>query len=73
MFMSQPFPFTYQGEPSNMVVCRNDGFCWGTFVAGDKKLDVVTIDDHYDRDDVLAADAFIKASIDPTNVKEALR
>lgn len=73
MFTSTPFSFTYQGAPAQMVVCRNDGYCWGQFTVGGKKFDVVSADDAYAWTDSDAAAAFILAAQDVRNVSQALR
>jgi hypothetical protein len=63
---------TYQGQPAELSVIRNDGVCWGRLVtAQGAKYDVECPVDQYEEDDSDALDAFSEALDDPTNVSDA--
>lgn len=62
MTLSDPFPFTYQGRPAEMRVCRNNGYCWGQISCGGTVFEIETRVDHYERTDEDAAQAFIRTA-----------
>jgi hypothetical protein len=63
MIFSDAFPITFKGQPAQLRVVRNDGFCWGRLVLkSGEELDIETGRDQYERADEDAAVAFENAA-----------
>jgi hypothetical protein len=62
MLISAPFPFEHAGQPAQLRVLRNDGFCWGRIVLADgTNLDVgIEEADWYDLTDTDAAQVILE-------------
>lgn len=73
MLSSDPVAFTFRGQDATLVVCRNNGDCWGRIrvVSTGEQFDVTTDDDLYDEVDEFAAQDFIDAAVDESNISPA--
>lgn len=75
MLISHVRLIDYVGQPpksAQLMVLRNDGFCWGRIVLADgTNLDVDSASDYYEYDDEYVLDRFEDLSTIPRHVSPA--
>lgn len=73
MLFTDPREFTFNGEKAQLVIVRNNGFCWGEVkTASGTRWAVDPEADVYDEEDDCAAELIMDAAQHMRNVHESL-